>query len=152
MGNVSRWIKDREFIFQEAGKAESARLLGYVYKRKQPLMKRSIKSLQQEKMDDRLLDMCTRRNKERRPLSIKFVGRCATHYIKHLAELGFEVKWRGQPLVVSRSWCYRWLIANGFVSRLRTNKRNHSPEVMEIAIGKFIKAQDPGCMRILRIR
>jgi hypothetical protein len=64
--------------------------------------------------------------------------------------------WPGKPpfmrLVVGRSFCYKWLLADGFTSRMKKNKRKHSPEVMEAALAKFIWMQEACVFRNARLQ
>ena len=48
----------------------------------------------------------------------------------------------GSEVKLGRSWCFRWLCQNGYVSRCRTNKKSTKPAAAAAAISKFVWFQE----------
>ena len=130
-GNLSRWWAQRKKIEQAASIQTAAQVLGVKTKR---LMKdkarfdwahddnlRSLTNFVKDKIKERLA--------ARRSVNLPWLHKVVIQRCKCLKDMGIDIKYRGVPFTGSRSFCYRWLIRNGFVSRVRTKIRSTTPGV-----------------------
>jgi hypothetical protein len=65
---------------------------------------------------------------KKRPVSLGFVHRVCLRKIADLDAMGFPVTFQGQPLQVSKTWCWKMMLTLGYTSRRRSKIRPTSVE------------------------
>ena len=85
-----------------------------------------------------IIQECASRMAMRRPVTLPWLTRTCQTKITDLEESGWQVFFRGEKFTGSRTWCWRWLITSGFLSRSSGNKRPHAPEVVEKAMTEWL--------------
>lgn len=125
VGNVSRWVKQEEFISTQAGQQEAARVMGLHlrrfggYTRKRREVPNILADIEQN-----ILHELRQPDRQRRALSTCHVKRVARAALAKYQVLGYEIRCsNGKKFKASAHWCWRFLIKNGYVSRRRGKKR-----------------------------
>ena len=132
VGNLSRWWNKREIILRKAEDLRQCMLLGV--KQRKHLQKlcntRSHwnynKSLQP--LLKNLENCIVEQQKKKRPVCLGMVHRVCRRKLADLEAMGFPVTYRGQPLKVSKTWCWKMMLTLGYTSRRRSKIRPTSVE------------------------
>ena len=87
-----------------------------------------------------LHESCQCRKEQRRPVTLPWLCRITKDKIKMLEECGHTIKGCSNftTFTGSRTWCWRWLCSNGYLSRLSGNKRPNSPEKIRKNMKKWL--------------
>ena len=81
---------------------------------------------------------CRVRIKQRRPVTLPWIMKVVKSKIENLSDSGWICSVKGKPLEGSRTWCWYWLVQEGFLSRASGNKRKNSPEDIRKSMKKWL--------------
>ena len=65
---------------------------------------------------------------KKRPVCLGMVHRVCRRKLADLEAMGFPVTFRGQPLKISKTWCWKMMLTLGYTSRRRSKIRPTSVE------------------------
>ena len=73
-----------------------------------------------------------------RVVCLAWLKRRASQILKTMEEMGHAPKWRGKCIRACESFCWRWLMRQGFSSVAVGCRRPCSPEAMAAALKKWV--------------
>ena len=132
VGNLSRWWNRRENILEKAEELRQCMLLG-VNQRKHLKKLSTLRSYWNynrslQPLLKNLENCIVEQQKKKRPVCLGMVHRVCRRKLADLEAMGFPVTFRGQPLKISKTWCWKMMLTLGYTSRRRSKIRPTSVE------------------------
>ncbi len=132
VGNLSRWWKNREAILKRADELRQCMLLGIKQRQHSQKNCKLTKHWEYNQSLQPVLksleNSIAEQQNKKRPVSLGFVNRVCRQKIADLDAMGFPVTFHGQPLQVSKTWCWKMMLTLGYTSRRRSKIRPTSVE------------------------
>ena len=126
-GTITKWPKAAVSIHKQASILEAATVMGV--KARRVMGKKNLKITFKEGEDMTPFTTWVRhqlkvRASRRQPITLPWMVRMCQDKIKAMSVMGHVVMTRKREFQASPTWCWRFLILEGFLARRRTCKRN----------------------------
>ena len=144
LGNISRWLKQQKQIHAKAGELMKAKSLGVKPRKKAALCKESKARLvnkARKRFEDALHSVVEKRAQQKKGINLPAVQKIAKRLIAKMENEGsadIRVTNNGKQFAASKTWAFWFMVKNGWVSRVRTNRRNVTSAAMAVAMRKFV--------------
>ena len=132
IGNISRWIREKDRIVEAASAVDAATQLGIKAKRfsRKSYLRNAPWAASLRPLVMRVQAKIKELHKQRRSVSLKKVAQEVKRNLEYLSEVGHVVTIRGRPLRGSTTFAWRLLCAMGFRSRKRGKIRGTPVETL----------------------
>ena len=125
-----KWYLNKATIYTKAGVLDAVRLMG-------PKARRVLSSKRIQgsafacgtagrELHDACRDMIKQRIEIRQPITLPWFKRAVKKKVSRLRLCGWSLVHRGKERKCGQTWCWRYLVAHGYISRKKTTKRSFS--------------------------
>ena len=133
-GTLYKWWLTKEEVYQKAGVLDAINLMGpkarRVLARKRIIGSAFACGTAGKEIQDCCKEMIKKRIEKRQPVTLPWFTKEVKRKVAHLKLCGWSLVHRGKQRKCGRTWCWRYLIAHGFISPQKTPKRSYSDDAV----------------------